>query len=177
MNYVEAPYNYYLNTARETSVFLGGGITNCKDWQKELVSKHLSHLVCPFTTVFNPRRKTFDMNDPNESEIQIVWEHKYLRLSDVLVFYFSEETVCPITLFELGAALERNLHAESPQQIVVYCEPKYVRNSDVAIQTKLINDLDRNGHKYARVHDTYSHFLSDLNMTLYHIAASKQYTQ
>jgi hypothetical protein len=176
MNYVEAPDNYDLNTVRETSVFLGGGITNCKDWQKELISKHLSHLVCPFT-VFNPRRKTFDINNPKESQIQIVWEHKYLRLSDVLVFYFSEETVCPITLFELGAALERNLHTESPQQIIVYCEPNYIRKSDVDIQTQLINDLDHNAYKYARVHDTYSHFLSDLNMTLHHIAASKQYTQ
>lgn len=171
MNYVEAPYPYQLDSKLETSIFLGGGITNCSNWQATLTNE-LNHLVVPIT-VFNPRRKKFDLSDPKQSDIQIRWEHQFLRLCDVVVFYFSHETVCPITLFELGAALERNLCRNNPQKIIVYCEHNYVRKMDVGIQVQLINDLYEQPIKFARVHDVYSHFVSDVIMELTYISSTK----
>jgi len=172
MNYVEAPYPYQLDTKLETSIFLGGGITNCKDWQNVLINQ-LGYLNNPIT-VFNPRRKKFDVSDPTQSDIQIRWEHQFLRLCDVVVFYFCEETLNPITLFELGAALERNLHHNNPQKIIVYCESNYVRKMDVHTQVQLVNDLCMRSIKFARVHDTYSHFVSDVIMELNCISSIKR---
>jgi len=88
-------------------------------------------------TIYNPRRNNFDINNPKVSEEQIKWEHKYLHDSNIIVFYFAQETLCPITLFELGAALERNIYTTYKQDIIVYCEPEYSRKFDVELQTKL----------------------------------------
>jgi len=56
-----------------------------------------------------------------------------LKSADIIIFWFSGATLCPITLFELGAALERN------QKIIVGIEPNYKRKIDVEVQTKLMN--------------------------------------
>ena len=138
MNYVEAPFDYEM-TFKQNSVFLGGSITGAKDWQKNLFDHVVKHVKSP-VTVFNPRRENFDINNQSESEIQISWERKYLNLSNILVFYFAEETLGPITLFELGGALERNLRMVRPQNILVYCEPEYKRKFDVQYQIKLVQE-------------------------------------
>jgi hypothetical protein len=135
MIYIEAPNHEHDNNKDLPKVFLGGGITNCKDWQFDLV-EDLRDLNC---IVYNPRRKSFDLKDPNQSEIQIRWEHRYLSDSDIVVFYFSSETLCPITLFELGARLMSNLFSPY-QSIYIYCESDYQRKFDVEFQTKLAQD-------------------------------------
>ena len=117
------------------SVFLGGGITGCKLWQDVLI-KEIQELNC---VVFNPRRKEFDIKDPSQSQIQILWEHQYLASANIVIFYFSSETLCPITLFELGARLMAN-RGGYDQSIYIYCEPDYQRKFDVEFQTKLAID-------------------------------------
>lgn len=136
MNYIEAPFDCEISGVYNT-VFFGGSITGAKDWHKKLFDYIAEHVKSQ-TTVFNPKRKNFDINNQIDSEIQISWERKYLNLSDTLVFYFAEETLGPITLFELGGALERNLRTNSPQNILVYCEPEYIRKFDVQYQIKLV---------------------------------------
>lgn len=117
------------------SVFLGGGITGCKLWQDVLI-KEIQELNC---VVYNPRRALFDVSDASQSEVQIRWEFKYLNIADIVVFYFSSETMCPITLFELGARLEANIgkSRSKSQCVYVYCEPEYQRKFDVEFQMKL----------------------------------------
>lgn len=132
MIYVEAPNYEHDNNKDLPKLFLGGGITNCKDWQSDIVEE-LQDIDC---IIYNPRRKTFDISDPLQSEIQIRWEHKYLNESDIVIFYFSSETLCPITLFELGARLAHNTYLDN-QSIYIYCEPSYGRKFDVAFQTHL----------------------------------------
>lgn len=132
MIYIESP-NYEHDTNNQLpKVFLGGGITNCKDWQRDLIQE-IDDLDC---IIYNPRRKIFDIKDPNQSVIQIHWEFNYLNAADIVVFYFCEETVCPITLFEYGARLMSN-HFTNRQSIYVYCEDNYIRKSDIQIQTLL----------------------------------------
>ncbi len=125
MQYIEAVHT---EKAKYKSVFLAGGITNCPNWQKEVADALQSLDV----SVFNPRRADFPIGDNTESEAQIVWEFERLREADVLIFWFSAATLCPITLFEYGAALERK------QKIVLGIHPDYKRKIDIEVQTSLM---------------------------------------
>lgn len=127
MQVIEAPK--YETVQHRTTMFLGGGISNCYDWQKEFLSLFKGDEKL---TIFNPRRENFDVSNPKESELQIDWEYKYLRQSHVLLFWFPHETLCPITLFELGSALQRHKGA-----ILVGCHPDYKRAFDVKYQVAL----------------------------------------
>lgn len=131
---VEAPEVY---EGLGLSIFLGGGITNCPDWQKEIIelfekSKFGKH---PTNTLYliNPRRADFDVRDPTAAETQIRWEHAYLQMVDAILFWFPKETLCPITLYELGTW---TVHPDN-KQIFVGCHPEYQRKQDVEIQTNL----------------------------------------
>ena len=163
MKYVEAPNNVN-NEVGVPSLFLGGGITNCKDWQSKLVDVLKNYEV----TIYNPRRSNFDINKVEDSKIQIKWEHKYLHSANILVFYFAQETVCPITLFELGAALERNTYSEVVQDIIVYCEPEYSRKFDVKIQIELARKNARGYRKnyFVKYYDDYDDFVSEIKETV-----------
>ena len=114
---VEAP-----NEPKEKNkikLFLAGGITNCPNWQKEIIDR-LEYTVNVYTkhmleevTVFNPRRENFPIENPNASKEQISWEFYKLRESDIIVFWFSRGS------------------------LVIGVDPEYERISDVEIQTKL----------------------------------------
>lgn len=144
MRYIEAFSEfqeswYFRNSRKEVSVFLAGGISNCPDWQKEVVTRfgmllgkfhnhipQLRNLV-----LINPRRENFNINDPNETVKQIEWEHAHLKSADVILFWFCEETLCPITLFEYGKWLV------SDKKLIVGCHENYKRKEDVIAQTRL----------------------------------------
>lgn len=111
-----------------TWVFLAGGITDCPDWQKEMIErfKDVDDLV-----LFNPRRKEFDITNPTMSEQQIEWEHEHLKTANAVLFWFPYHALCPITLFELGAAMSRGA------TVFVGCHPAYPRYFDVVKQVAL----------------------------------------
>lgn len=113
----------------EDKLFLAGGITNCPNWQKQVIN-YLNNCECE-VTLFNPRRDNFDINDPTATEVQIAWEHRRLREATMIMFWFPQETLCPIVLFELGAHLERDV------KIRIGCHPNYKRIQDVRIQSRL----------------------------------------
>ena len=108
------------------SVFLAGGITDCRDWQQEVVRE----LTDTDLVIFNPRRSVWP-SDPREVKQQIEWERKRLDAATLISFWFASETVCPITLLELGYALGKSSGA------VVGCHPEYSRRQDVEIQLNL----------------------------------------
>lgn len=62
---------------------------------------------------------------------QIAWESTYVRDSDSIAFWFGRETLCPITLFELGSALERGT-----QMLWVGIDLKYARKVDIEERLK-----------------------------------------
>jgi hypothetical protein len=126
MKYIEA-LEFTEICMSEISVFLAGGITGTKDWQKDLIKK-IDYLDI---TIINPRRKKFDLQDKKQSTIQIPWEFEYLRFADFIVFYFCKETVCPIALFELG------VHSTFNKPLIVGMDKDYSRRIDVEIQMKL----------------------------------------
>jgi nucleoside 2-deoxyribosyltransferase-like protein len=139
--YIEAP-NYEKILYKE-SVFLAGGITNVMDWQSIVCDKLKDEPI----TIVNPRRKDFDLKDGPATVAQIKWEYKYLRRVNSIIFWFSNETIQPISLFELGGALERE------QNIFIGWHPEYSREKDLCWQLyygkywvdkdiKIANDID-----------------------------------
>lgn len=112
------------------NLFLGGGISNCPDWQSEaltiLEEKEWKG------TVVNPRRPYQINLVSDEANDQIEWEHKALAEVDTVLFWFPCETLCPITLFELGTFIYR------PEvRLVVGTHPDYARRFDVIKQLGL----------------------------------------
>lgn len=140
MIYVEAPSAIYSDSSLPVTprLFLAGSITGAKDWQ-ESTTTELSDTQC---IIYNPRRKVFGPDVSSQEQIE--WEFNALRSSNIIVFYFSSETLAPITLFEYGAALERVANGWTKNKhIVVYCEPDYKRREDVFIQTELMKLNDK----------------------------------
>lgn len=123
MLHVEAPRPY---TGNETSLFLAGGITGCPDWHAEVLAQ-LSDLPL---VVLNPRRAQFPQEEAAIRE-QIVWEHTYLRKATAISFWFPQETLCPITLYEFGAWSMTN------KKLFAGTHPHYQRIQDLRIQTAL----------------------------------------
>jgi hypothetical protein len=124
MRYIEAPEIY---DGTGTAVFLAGGITDCPNWQQEIVTM----LKDTGLTLLNPRRTNFPIHDPGAALAQITWEHKHLRTAAAISFWFPMETLCPIVLYELGA------WSMTDKPIFVGRHPKYQRVQDVDIQTGL----------------------------------------
>ncbi len=84
----------------------------------------------------NPRRDEFDVSDKDLSVQQIRWEHYHLSNCYARMFWFPCETLCPITLFELGKFVGE------PGPLFVGCHPEYKRITDVEVQLSLYRQHD-----------------------------------
>jgi hypothetical protein len=124
-------------------VFMGGGISDCPDWQAEVVEA-LSD--CPHGTLINPRRSKFpEKSDREESLKQIMWEFEKINSADIFTMWFCKETLGPICLLETGIALGKwqafsNLSAGQTHPyagFIVGGDHEYARRFDVEIQTAL----------------------------------------
>ena len=135
MRIITAPEHYERQNG-EISVFLAGGITGCEVWQDEVI-KELERLSSYYdlenVVVLNPRRKSFDVSDPQAEIEQIEWEHKHLTRCTIFSCFFAAcESLQPITLYELGR-YGRNKSLEP----VITVQRGYLRERDVLIQTAL----------------------------------------
>lgn len=128
---IRAPEPYDPVDGDGPSVFLAGGITAVEDWQTRAEAL-LGRADFP-VTVFNPRRDDFDVTRVSDTVEQIAWEHRFLRTADLVLFWFADgPSVQPITLFELGGAIER------AGRVVVGAHPAYQRALDVREQLRLV---------------------------------------
>lgn len=136
-------------------VFLGGGITKCHFWQKDVLQKlyNIGEETVSKLIVFNPRREQFDAADPRPAEDQIKWEHHFLMKCDIFSMYFcNSESVQPICMYELGRYIEVMKHRfpdSWERRIVISIEKGYSRENDVIVQTGLafgdrMTDIDTN---------------------------------
>lgn len=132
---VEAPNeSYSIKNELNKKVFIAGGITNCPDWQSLFITyikKYEEEIGELDLTVFNPRRNEFDITNPSESEKQIVWEHRHLEESDIIMYWFSSGSINPIVLYELGK------YVRSGKDIIIGIDPEYSRKKDVILQSRL----------------------------------------
>ncbi len=118
----------YVPQAGEFSVFLAGGITGCEEWQSAMVAL----LEDTDLVLLNPRRANFPMDDPNAAHEQIVWEWKHLTKANAIIFWFPPQTLCPITLYELGRTTLASGH-----KLLVGVHPDYQRKLDIEVQLGL----------------------------------------
>jgi hypothetical protein len=118
------------------SVFIAGGISDCPDWQSEMVSL----INTDIHDVVNPRREGGFDRTGTTAEEQITWEHRALEMVDACIFWFPKETLCPITLFELGKMLERTMET-SGMRLAVGWHPDYARAFDLEVQIKLASTM------------------------------------
>lgn len=154
----------------KTACFLAGGITNCRNWQIEVINllkdyeknMDLSDLV-----IFNPRRDNFPSDDPNSSKEQIKWEFDALSKSDIFSMYFVGETEStqPICFYELGKDL--GLRFPNFENVVITSEPSFLRNIDVREQVSLITNntviVNNNVHEHVLdILDKFSDFQKNM---------------
>lgn len=123
--------DYSVANHHNIKIFLGGGITNCPDWQNEAI-KIFSRIEAFDFTIYNPRRPNFPIHDPMAAEQQITWEHEHLSEADIILYWFSKGSLNPIVLYELG-----RWGNSSDKIISIGCDPEYERTQDVVIQTAL----------------------------------------
>ncbi len=120
-----------------TSVFLAGGISGCKDWQKKVIEE----LKYDDLSIFNPRREYFDITNKNASYQQIEWEFKRLERMDIFSMYFcNSNSDQPICMYELGRnilRMQNRFPSDWQKRIVVSIEKGYKRENDVIIQLSL----------------------------------------
>lgn len=121
MKIIQAPDRAVL---RNPSLFIAGGISGCQNWQADLI-KHLQESKF---TVVNPRRDAGMLTTGPEAAEQISWEAWHLSHVHAISFWFPAESICPITLFELGVAIQGN------KPIFVGCDREYARVFDLQVQ-------------------------------------------
>lgn len=137
----------WYEVTKRNSIFLAGGITDCVNWQTNLIDElenlndnglfDLGGLV-----IFNPRRDNFDVMDMEATIEQIKWEHKCLEKCGICSFFFpASESVQPITLYELGRHL-------GDHTSVVTIQEGYKRAEDVKIQLALDGNCCSIYHDY-----------------------------
>lgn len=133
--YIEALHELPAEFVNQTTdiLFLAGGITGCPDWQAEVVAAlgDVDDL-----TILNPRRANFPIDDPTAARAQIEWEARHLTRANIISFWFPKETLCPITLYELGTWTNK------APSLFIGTDPEYARREDIIIQT----GLRRGGH-------------------------------
>ncbi|KKN06013.1 hypothetical protein LCGC14_1081590 [marine sediment metagenome] len=110
-----------------TRVFMGGGIGECPDWQKEFIKEFEAVEPQGMVQLINPR---WEYKWTGFQQIQ--WEYKMLLESDVIMMWFARGGQNRICFYELGMWINsRGITA------VIGCDPKFDRKEDVAIQTHL----------------------------------------
>lgn len=141
MRIITAPEPLDINDD-DVVVFLAGGITNCPNWQKEVIEL-LQRAVSRYSNlvILNPRRDNFPIDDLNAAEEQITWEFNALERCTVFSMYFSDgDSDQPICMYELGRNIVR-MQMKYPidwqDRLIISAPYGYKRYSDVLIQTEL----------------------------------------
>jgi len=125
MRYLEAPEEFNRDGK---GLFLAGGITGCPNWQQAIAEQ----LHGSDWTLLNPRRTNFPIGDRDAAAQQIEWEYKHLRLAAAILFWFPSESLCPISLYELGT------WSMTDKPLFVGVHSNYPRRQDIEVQTALV---------------------------------------
>ena len=147
MEVIVAPHIDNLYDFPNITVFLAGGITNCRDWQSEVIEYLKQYEVNNKLDlrVYNPRRPNFNI-ETDDPEEQIRWEYSNIESTEIFSMYFcNSESDQPICMYELGMRLGRidsNPHSyisplNGSYNTIISVEDGYKRSNDVVIQTRL----------------------------------------
>ena len=140
MKVITTPEIFEKSKRSEVCCFLAGGITNCRNWQNDVITElkyETDNLI-----LFNPRRENFPIHDSNAALEQISWEFKWLENCDIFSIYFdgTNKSDQPICFYELGRNIERmkiKFPVDWEKRIIISVDKNFKRADDVIIQTKL----------------------------------------
>ena len=123
------PENGFKPSSNDTTVFLGGCIGGCKDWQHEFIEilGNQPHVLTTNIHLYNPR---WEYKWTGTQQIE--WEFNRLREADVIVMWFGAGGMNRIVFYELGMWIN-----STGRKAVIGCDPDFERKEDVVIQTKL----------------------------------------
>jgi hypothetical protein len=114
----------------KTKIFLAGTIDmgSSEDWQTKIIGMFAKDRVM----FLNPRRANWDTSwkqdiDSPKFRGQVEWELDQQDDADIIVMYFAPESKSPITLLELGLAVQY------PEKVIVACPEGYWRRGNVEI--------------------------------------------
>ena len=142
MRVITAP-DMYIPKENDICCFLAGGITNCPNWQKEVIDdlNDRCDLSEDNIILFNPRRENFPIGDKSAAYKQIEWEYDQLERMDIFSMYFSSgDSDQPICMYELGRNILRmqmRFPTDWEKRIIITADENYRRYQDVIIQTEL----------------------------------------
>ena len=140
MNVITAPDSLDdLNLIQNSvSVFLAGGITNCPEWQTDVIGRLRNLEGGTPLTVYNPRRANFPIGNPDAAEQQITWEFNALDMCNIFSMWFcNAPSDQPICMYELGRNVATMYLEGAEEYICVGIEPGYKRECDVRKQLEL----------------------------------------
>ena len=146
MKIITAPEIYKNNNNNNITCFLAGGITNCPNWQNEVIKNiqeysSRTNIDLRYLDIYNPRRENFPIDNPNAAQKQIEWEFKYPEECDIFSMYFcNAPSDQPICMYELGrniSEIKKNYSKTWEHRIIISVEKGYKREQDVFIQTRL----------------------------------------
>lgn len=137
-------------------LFLAGGISNCPDWQARAIE--LLREQDYQRDIINPRDPNYS-DTPDAAKRQIEWEFEAFNHASHIMFWFPSETVCPITLFELGKCCQYldGCWQDCPK-IYVGTNREYSRRLDIIKQLTLIN----NDIKEIQIRSTFLVLINDV---------------
>ena len=145
MRVITAPEDYRLQDG-EVSVFLAGGITNCPNWQNDLIEYINSKHDVDDLVLFNPRRENFPIGDASAAQAQIEWEFRYLEKANIFSMFFSSgNSDQPICMYELGrniVRMQNKFPTDWSERIIISSASDYNRLNDVLIQVSLATNGD-----------------------------------
>lgn len=108
------------NDSSKPRVFLAGSIDlgKAEDWQLQIAN--LIDSINSEIIVCNPRRSggftaENTYKDPAFKE-QVFWELSNINDADLVIFYFCEQSISPVSLLELGMVA-----ADPNKNLIVYC--------------------------------------------------------
>lgn len=158
MKVITSPEKYEKNDY-DICVFLAGGITNCPDWQKEVITELSSYPDTDKLVVFNPRRDNFPINDPSATETQIMWEFNWLEQADIFSMLFCDgPSDQPICMYEYGrniVRMQNRFPSDWEDRIVTTVAQNYKRLADVTMQSTLASKNMLSVYTY---YDNYSYY-------------------
>lgn len=137
--YIQAPDDVSL-ASQSTRIFLAGGISNCPVWQDEIIK----FINIEKYDLINPRRRNDFESYGDIAAEQIAWEHNAFKHINACIFWFPSETLCPITLLELGKQLSYVGQENIKRPLIIGWDPEYKRSFDLSQQIMLDTKYNSN---------------------------------
>ena len=128
-------------TSHPFTLFLAGSIEMgaAENWQEKfvaLITERMKDVLEGWELViYNPRRDDFDVSQEQSASNpyfaeQVNWELDNLYQSELHIFWFADDTLSPITLYEFGKHTNDGSFRMEP---LVGCGPRYKRRGNLEI--------------------------------------------